>query len=521
MSTRQNSSNYSVWLLLLIGLLAVLSGLAYITIDVDFPFKIATNSRALYVDEGFYSDAAQNFVKFGTFELPNDTKHWPGAPLLTVLQTPVFSVFGPTITAVRMLSVIISAIGCLAFYLLARERFRPAMAAMLCLAAITSIGFLGHARSAIPDPIALSMAMLAMLAFVKLKNRYAAVVVSLVLAYLSFLAKMYFFFSVAALVTVWGGEILLAPFIIGRSINWRLLFAFLITLLFIIASYVWFRLAFGESMNDFMIVNAKKRMLYGIESQLKAALYSLWKLPHFTKIVAMYYALWIALGYLFFAMVFRARSLDYLISSIRSISRSEWVMAVFFAGGLVVVGSLQEHKWHYYYFAIFPLVFLTAAAIYRINISERRRNLAIFAILLLHVSQQMQLNMQWLNRGNSTTIADASIAIVRTIEAETNAERVPVIGEYSQVLGLYSRTILGIDTLVQNPGFLCERINYWKPKYHVYLTWTGSWTPRRLEAIVACPEISGYEEISRYKTMPGFSDDDEIVLSRLNYYPFK
>jgi len=63
---QHNTGEYVV-LLVVLAVLISLTALAYYTTNVDFPFRISTYSRALYVDEGSYSDAAQNFLKFGSW----------------------------------------------------------------------------------------------------------------------------------------------------------------------------------------------------------------------------------------------------------------------------------------------------------------------------------------------------------------------------------------------------------------------------------------------------------------------
>ena len=70
---------------------------AYYMAPLDHPLLLVTTSRAVYVDEGFFSDAAQNIVKFGQFGLPYNFPHWFGSPLLTFLEAIAFSVFGPSI----------------------------------------------------------------------------------------------------------------------------------------------------------------------------------------------------------------------------------------------------------------------------------------------------------------------------------------------------------------------------------------------------------------------------------------
>ena len=84
-----NGVSLAFWFLL--AALAVLVGLAYETIHFDQPFLISSASRALYVDEGFYSDGAQNFAKFGRWGFHLDFPHWSAAPMCFPFSGPAWT----------------------------------------------------------------------------------------------------------------------------------------------------------------------------------------------------------------------------------------------------------------------------------------------------------------------------------------------------------------------------------------------------------------------------------------------
>ncbi len=217
---------------ILLGLLLSVAILGYFTLDIDHPFLLLDiASRALYVDEGFYADAAQNFKKFGQWDMPLDSRHWPGAPFMAFIQTIVFSIFGVSLSAARLISIGLSLLSILAFYFIARTRFTPLVSLGLCSATLLSFNYIGFSRAAIADPTASCMSMLALLAYVRIQTKQLAIPLSLVFAYLAFFSKMYFLFALATMVFLWGVELIVLPYLFKERIDRKAIVMFVISLL--------------------------------------------------------------------------------------------------------------------------------------------------------------------------------------------------------------------------------------------------------------------------------------------------
>ncbi len=508
-----NGQSAALWLWLVIGSLLLIGVLAYYYVDYDHPFILATVSRALYVDEGFYADAAQNLVKFGSWDLPYDSRHWPGAPFLAFLQSITFSVVGVSLTAARMLSVGLSIMGGLALYSIARTRMTPAIAGLLTLSGVLTLNFVAHGRAAIPDPAATSLSLLAIAAFVRIRNRSIAIPLSLLLAFFAFSSKMYFLFAFATLIGLWLAELFLVPAISPARWDLRAMGTLVISLVAIGLGYWLYRSIYIDEITNFLHINSNKKprldptyLYYSVKASLQVLAYN-------TKAHVFLIAMGISTAYFLLSRLMPHKLMQ-LWSDIRSVTRGEWAMGMFLVLGLFVIGSLRLHKAHYHFFAILPIVFLGVAFLNRALPAKYR--LAVISVFVLgHLAYQAPLYYQWFERPQKTTIVDASIEMARLIDTQSTQKVIPVIGEYSAELALFSMRMHSLDAKWISMAGLCERLDYWKPPYHVNVVWPGSASARERDKIVQCDGVSEYKELARYNVFAPWKD--EIVLSQLIY----
>lgn len=502
------------WLLIVLTVLALLAALASYFVHVNFPLGITTSSRALYVDEGFYSDAAQNFVKFGTWHLPHDIRFWPGASFVTAIQSVAFSIFGATVTTARSISVFFSVVSGLSLYLIARTRFSPALAGMLTLTGVTSVSFVTYARSAIADPVALAMSLVSILVFVRIDNRSIAIPLSIVLAFLAFLSKIYFLFAVATMVAMWVGEVFLKPYLYKEDVNKQLAGVLVASVLGVASLYYLYGLVFHEAISSYMSTNVNKTPSLNttyLVSQLGRALFVL---PLHTNTKVLLFVLLISIVYFFVAPRLPGVSCKDYLNVFRRLSRADWAMGTFLVLGFLTITSLRLHKPHYFYFSILPIAFLAISSLCY-YVPTRLRDIASLVVLLLHLWTQLPSYKHWVDRPDNTSVSDASRAIIKRIQLEESSNAIPVIGEYASQLGLYSSRILPLDAKWLTQERLCASLSHWRPTYHVNIVWPRSISTKELGRISECPEISGYEEVARYTAFS--SHRDEIVLSRLRY----
>ena len=498
-------------------LLASLLLLAWLGNDINFAWSTGTQSRALYVDEGFYADGAQNLVKTGHWDIELDSRHWPGSPLTLFLQGIVFSLFGASVTVARILSVLIGLLGLWALYSIAKTRFSPAVSALLVLSSIAPLPYITAARSAITDPTAMTMSLLAMWVFCSMQKKHYAIPLSLFFAFLAFFSKMYYLFALASLITVWLGELLVVPRIQGRAIDRRMLGVLILSLGAIALFYLGYRLAFSTEIANYMAINANKKPKLDLLHLANNIRLSFFYLPLNTRTQTFFNVLTIAVSYAIFHFV--AMRLLYkdkaapLVATLGRIKRADWVMGAFLVSGLVTVGTLELHKAHYHFFAILPFAFVSVGALYQ-QIPGKWAAYISAAVLIVHFTAQELYYTDWLSREHNTSIAEASADMIKRIYAESPGEElIPVIGEYSAQLGLFGDRIISIDAKWISQEELCERVSYWKPRYHVNVVWPKSGTRKYLKRIVKCPGVKNRKRIKRYHTFL----EDYLILTRINY----
>jgi len=189
---------------------------------------------------------------------------------------------------------------------------------------------------------------------------------------------------------------------------------------------------------------------------------------------------------------------------------------MYLVSGLLLTGVLKLPKAHYQLFVIMPLAFLATSAIYR-QFPRKRAAYVACTILLVQLAYQVPLYYEWLGRPKNTIIADASREIAARIEQGMATGNIPVIGEYSAQLGLYSERILPLDAKWIDQQALCRRLLYWKPRYHVNVIWQGSKSTQEIERITACPGITGGKRLLRYRIFKEHWYGDYIVLTQLEY----
>ena len=104
------------------------------------------------------------------------------------------------------------------------------------------------------------------------------------------------------------------------------------------------------------------------------------------------------------------------------------------------------------------------------------------------------------------------------IHQESDSSVIPVMGEYSAQLGLFSDRILSLDAFwdsLPNIPF-CQRLEHWQPKFHVNIMLPGgNKYTRIIKAYNKCEVVSHIREVKRY-TLPK-PEDNLITLTRIYY----
>lgn len=498
---------------LLTGALLALGVLAWLTIDLDHPFLIATNSRALYVDEGFYSDAAQNFAKFGRWGFPYDFPHWAGAPFLTFIQSLVFPVFGASLETARLLSVVLSLITALAFYGIARASMKPAAAAALTLAGVLTINFVAHARSALVEPTAVCLAMLGLLAYVRMANRELAIPLSVALAFAAFFSKMYLLFTLGAVLGVWLLELVIAPLLARRAPARRPVLILAASLAAVGALYGLYSYLFADKITEYYIINRDKAPVLDLEFLFYALVGSLKLLPYNTK-TAVYLGIILLGGVAATALALWPGTRGRVVEQLRALGRAELALGLWLVAGLVTIGTLNAPKPHYHFFAILPLSF-AGSIVLKLVFPASLHTVVIVGAAVLHLVFQAPLYHQWSQKPQQTAIVDSSREVARFIEEQSDEKMIAVNGEYAAQLGLYSDRIFSLDVKWAPSYHYCRRIEFWKPRFHVNIIWPGSVSRQERKAVEECEIVDDTSVLQRFTLFQRRMD--ELVLSRIHY----
>jgi len=507
----ETASRVCFWILA--AALFALGAAAYFTIHLDHPFLIGTNSRALYVDEGFYSDAAQNFAKFGRWGFPLDFPHWAGAPFLTFIQSLLFTIFGANLETARMLSVVMTVISGFAFYSLSRMSMRPAAALFLTLCALLTITYVTHARSALVEPTAICLSLLALLTYARMRSRLWSVPLSVALAFASFLSKMYFLFTVGAITGLWILELILVPVLTGRRVDWNAIVAFAASLVVVTAAYLSYLNVFGEQIADYYIINSDKAPALDI-GFIVSSLAGSFKLLSFNTKADVFLLIILLVPVCFLTLLLWPVTRERAASALGQLGRADLAMAMWVLTGLLAVSLLNTPKTHYKIFAIMPLCFIGAVSL-KLILPYRLHTIAIVSAALLHLIYQLPFYHQWSQRQQQYAIVEASREVARTIEGETDQDMIPVIGEYAAELGLFSDRIFSLDVKWAPSYPSCRRLEVWKPRFHVNIVWPGSPSQGETDIIENCRITADTIKVKSFSLFK--QRGDRLVLSRIEY----
>ena len=180
-----NTSNArKAYLAFLIVVIALFSGLRLVNLEADFPPGL-TRSGVLYMDEGWYSNAAVNFRISGEWYVEGDFNPSVNMPIGQLLQTVMFSIRGMSLASARLTVALFSLLLVALVYLLTK-RYTD-MTTSLLIVSLLSLNFMffAYSRLAILEIIMMSFIVLSLFIVSSTRvrsNVFAVVISSLVLA---------------------------------------------------------------------------------------------------------------------------------------------------------------------------------------------------------------------------------------------------------------------------------------------------------------------------------------------------
>lgn len=498
-------------LLLIFAVAASITG--YLTIHYDPAFEVATVSRALYVDEGFYSDAAQNFTKFGSWGLPFDSRHWPGAPLLTVIQALFFSIFGISLTVARMISILCGIVSLLCIYSIARTRLSIFVSLILAMVAVMTFNFTAHTRVAIADPMATSCSLLAIMVYTRFVNRNWAIPLSLFFAYMAICSKMYFLFALVTIIILWLMEIIIIPALDKRKINTHHVFLFIASLLLIALSYAALRIRFDDAFVQFLGINDNKTPSLNPLVLARQFFMSVQHLPFNTKTHISLLCLGISFAILFYRFIATGHYSQFR-EHLAGWGRSGWALSIFLLLGLCTTAALNlPDKAHYHYFSILPIICLSVFAVDALA-PRRIKTRVILTSLVAQLLLQTQYYYQWLDRPDPMLVHSANVEMINLIDKSSNSDVISVIGQYSAQLALYSDRMVSLEVKWIPIEGLCQRLEYWRPEFFVNFLFPGRIISEG-DRLAYCNILDGFVELARFNINEIWND--EVILYKLVY----
>ena len=498
---------------LLVTFAIALTITGYLAINIDPAFDVATVSRALYVDEGFYSDAAQNFTKFGSWGLVYDSRHWPGAPLLTLIQAIFFSIFGVSLTVARMISIGFGIVSMLSIYAIARTKLSNLVSLSLALVAVLTFSYTAHTRMAIADPIATGFSLLAIATYVRLNNRYWAIPLSLFFAYMAICSKMYFLFALVTLVVVWVFEVIILPAIKRQKIDKYHVLIMLASLCLIALTYGALRIRFDDAFAQFLHINSNKTPSLNPLVLIRQFYISLQHLPFNSKTHVSMICLFVLMCIWVFRLL-TARRFSIISQKLVDWGRSGWSLTLFLLLGLSTTAALNlPDKAHYQYFAILPIICLSVFGI-NSTAPPRFKSWLIVGFLTCQLLFQFQYYQQWLSRPDPMLVHKANVEMIDLIEKNSQRDVIPVIGQYSAQLALYSEKMVSLEVKWIPIAGLCQRLEYWHPEFFVNFDF-----PQRVisegDRLAKCEILEGFELLTKINVNELWNDD--VILYKLVY----
>jgi hypothetical protein len=193
------------------------------------------------------------------------------------------------------------------------------------------------------------------------------------------------------------------------------------------------------------------------------------------------------------------------------LSRATLALSLWLIGGATCFGLFPEQPPRYFYFSMFPLVYLTVTAAREIC-GARNWRLSCLFLLFVHCSVQGEGFALWLSRPKSEafTFRDCAVDLVRTIEPRKEGEPIVLMGGASAFLALYDERIRPLA--FNHHDDLLERVTRWKPRYVL------CWKEDAYFLRTKCPDlVAELEFVEEYPLLRNYYYGHPHVLYEIHY----
>ncbi len=182
----------SYWLLLILW---IAMHIPFLSSDPDTLVDIHT--RGAWTDEGLYAGTARNFINTGYID-PYENSLLTRNPLQTIVQIPVFFVFGQSIIVARILTLFVVS---LAFFFLLRRRDTVSVGIILLTAGFTQFHLFHFSHYAMAEAMSTAMIMMALVCIVRVsepeltkRRRYSSIAGAAALLFAAYSFKIQFLY---------------------------------------------------------------------------------------------------------------------------------------------------------------------------------------------------------------------------------------------------------------------------------------------------------------------------------------
>lgn len=439
---------------LLIFVCLFLVGYRFMQIEQDPLYPPSPYEGVEFTDEGWYSKAAQTFIKTGTFHHPKDFNFYSHTPVFSIILVSIYQIFGIGILQSRMASLIASLISLIVFYRLCRETFSRAISALACFLVLMQFENFNYSKLAILEPIGTTFALLSLGAWVCIQNRIGAVFIALTLSIVSIFVKtsLIFTFETILILCLW------EAYTTYRRKEYRqsLYIVLLIFLSLLVYALLQTTVALwaGDAWKYFQEIKFTKRveLINGSAWQVihnqTYAIKLLFLRPSFTVILL--------LGIIGIVLLIAERMRG------KVVSRSELAMAIWTLSGIEFFGIFPFPLLNYYYFLVYPLTYLSFVCIFRFP--QRVAPAFLLAFCFLQIAIQFPLYWQYNSQRRENYISTAK-KIAQ--EMHKKAEKPIVMGPIASFISLVDPTITPVESYYPQHISQEERISYWNPQFLV------------------------------------------------------
>lgn len=481
------------WLkvIILLGLLA-----RFIDLYHDAPYGIISTSATFWTDEGFYTKSAQLFTRFGFFRNPEDINFWTLTSGFVPWMALWFKLFGISLLKARVMSILCSFVSFFVFYKLLRKRFDEFLSLLVSTILMFTLQQFGYSRMAIVEPFGMMLALIIFYLVFTCRSKWAPLFLTPLLLYL-------FFVKSTHLPTIFSAQVIWLQNVLSCNRSERKAYVnlWILSGIILIVGMVGGMMLLKEFVGPVgwkVQANAnfaqrlfQKNILF-TEARLIARVFLD---PVFT---------FLAVFFSWFLLISLFRGPKTFFSSLWKDPFALGFFSWFFAG-LLIYGASTSQPSRYYYFMIYPMIFLILWMLQRFSFSPQKIIRWIALTVLLQLGFQIPVYAQWLSHTPELRYVDMGKDIASQL---SSSERVVLGGAFASFVSFFGENIQPCCDFTYRH---CETFTRNRPEYAVL--------PESGMTILKdyCSQDFKFELLKRYHVMEGWDIDSDTLFVKIHY----